>query len=463
MMTKEDYIAQIEYLTVDQILEGILGGIVKFKELKNTQQFVASKQKAVRAVLNIKEDAAFTSSNTIEELESYLNIFDEGRYIVEAKAKILEVRNLNDKKKIAEKKQEEILKEIEKDINEYTVDEIRTNFGDGVLDKICEKIQFDREIVRNYKEPELKFGVIPTEVNEIPENFTDVFFWGIPSSGKTCALSAILSTMHKKYTISDPLIPVKFGTMYRNNLINNIFINDKIGYLPDSTMKERTQYMPFLLKRRNGEKLFRKISFFELSGEVFKYFYDKVYNTEMTREADAQAKVEIGFNTLDLLLNSKNQKIHFFFIDYNQETKGTKDKYGLTQNNYLQAAATYFRDNNEIFKKKTDAVYVVVTKSDQIKGKDNIQEEKLDQINENYSTREAKRFLEENFGGFIDVLKTKCENDDVEFRTKLFSIGNVYFKRICEINRDYSIEIIEDLLNKVKPVGDSKFKIFFNS
>src|SRR5689334_24528746 len=31
------------------------------------------------------------------------------------------------------------------------------------------------------------------------------------------------------------------------------------------------------------------------------------------------------------------------------------------------AAATYFRDNNDIFKKKTDAVYIVVTKADEIK------------------------------------------------------------------------------------------------
>jgi hypothetical protein len=449
MMTKEDYIAQVEYLTVDEIVEGIFKRVVKFKELKHTEEFAFSKQKAVRAILNKMDDTTFASCNTIDELQSYLEIFDEGRYTAEAKAKILDMQYLENEKMRKKKEREGVLKQIEEDINEYTVDEISTNFGDEVLDEICEKINFDRGILRKYKEPELKFGGIPTDASDIPENFTDVFFWGIPSSGKTCALSAILSTMDKKYTISDPLIPVKFGTMYRNNLINNIFINDKIGYLPDSTMKERTQYMPFLLKRRIGEKLFRKISFFELSGEVFKYFYDKVYNTSMTREADTQAKVEIGFNTLDLLLNSKNQKIHFFFIDYNQETKGTKDKHGLTQSNYLQAAATYFRDNHEIFKKKTDAVYVIVTKSDQIKEQD--------------KELEAAKFLEENFGGFMDVLKTKCKNDDVEFRKKLFSIGNVYFKRICEINRDYSMEIIEDLLNKVKPVSDSKFRSFFNS
>src|SRR5690606_14319617 len=124
---------------------------------------------------------------------------------------------------------------------------------------------------------------------------------------------------------------------------------------------------------------------FELSGEVFKYFFQVVNNSEIINDDDKNA-IEDSFRTLELLLNSNNQKIHFFFIDYNQETKHTTDKHGLTQSDYLEAAAIYFRDKSDIFKKRTDAVYVVITKSDEIKGEDRFET--------------AKVFLEENFGSF---------------------------------------------------------------
>jgi hypothetical protein len=205
--------------------------------------------------------------------------------------------------------------------------------------------------------------------------------------------------------------------------------------------------MPFLFYKR-GEKNKRKISFFELSGEVFKYFYEVANSTEII-DNDSRDNIEKSFKTLNLLLKSNNQKIHFFFIDYNQETKHTTDKNNLTQSNYLEAATTYFRDNNEIFKKRTDAVYVVVTKSDEIKS-DN-------------KAESAKSFLNENFGSFMDVLKNQCKRNDVEFKVKLFSIGDVYFKRICKIKRLYSTNIINDLLVRVKPVSDSKIGKIFRS
>ena len=205
--------------------------------------------------------------------------------------------------------------------------------------------------------------------------------------------------------------------------------------------------MPFLFYKR-GEKHKRKISFFELSGEVFKYFYEVVYNSQIINDYDRDA-IEKSFRTLDLLLNSNNQKIHFFFIDYNQETKHTADINGLTQSNYLEAAATYFRDRNNIFRKKTDAVYVIITKSDEIKGDDRMEI--------------AKSFLQENFGSFMDVLKNQCQNNSVDFKVKLFSIGDVYFKKICKVNRSYANDIIQDLLNRVKPSNNNIFKKFFNS
>ncbi len=338
-----------------------------------------------------------------------------------------------------------MLRRIRRDINEYTPDEIINVLDEEDLNDLCCELGIDAGTVRNYRVPELIFNEIPQNQNDIPPGYTDVFFWGIPSSGKTCALSAIFNTIKKNYSMEAPDCTKKFGATYRDSLVN--IFNNGCAYLPGRTNEDRTQYMPFLFYRRK-ETQKRKISFFELSGEVFKYFYKQANSSHIISDDDRK-DIENSFQTLELLLKSDNQKIHFFFIDYNQETRHTIDSNGFTQSNYLEAAATYFRDKNNIFRKKTDAVYVVVTKSDEIQQTDR--------------NKVAKAFLEENFGSFMDVLRNQCKRNSVEFNVKLFSIGDVYFKKICKINREYSAEIIEDLLDRIKPENTNRLIRFFNN
>lgn len=450
-MEKKDYLEQIENLNAEQIFDGILKGIVTFDELKKTGEFDASKQKNVKALITKNEDEAFLSADSIEKLKSYILLFPNGKYEYEANQKIQKIQAEQNAAQIMHTEREKMLRKIKEDINEYTPDEIIEKLSEDILDDLCKELEIDSHLIKNYKEPTLKFNIIPQKEEDVPVGYTDVFFWGIPSSGKTCALSALFSTIKKDYSMEAPDCDQKFGATYRDSLIN-IFKND-CGYLPGRTNQDRTQYMPFLFYKR-GEKNKRKISFFELSGEVFKYFYEIANNSQIIDDYD-RADIEKAFRTLELLLKSNNQKIHYFFIDYNQETKHTEDSNGLTQSNYLEAAATYFRDAKQdgkpvdIFKKKTDAVYVVVTKSDEIPGSN--------------KGASAKEFLNDNFGSFMDVLQNQCKRHSVDFKVKLFSIGNVYFKKICKINRAYSNDIINDLLNRVKPVSDSKLKNFFNS
>lgn len=433
-LTRELYIEKISNLTVEQITQGIRAGAVTFKELQDTHEFDNEKQKRVRAKLDghVQEDNAFKAATTKSQLLTFQRLYPESEHPVREKIDKIE----RDEKEALSA----ALSEIRRNINDYTPDEIIKKIGRDSLRVLCDDLNIDYDVVINFREPSLKFNLIPQNVSEVPTGYTDVFFWGVPSSGKTCALSSILSTIKDKYTMESPTIATKFGATYRDSLVN-IFRNGT-GYLPDSTQKDRTQYMPFLLKKRD-EKKYRQISFFELSGEVFKYFYEVVNGVSILDDAD-RSFVETAFHTLEMLIRSKNQKIHFFFIDYNQETRGSIDKHGLNQGNYLEAAATYFRDTNDIFKKGTDAVYVVVTKSDLIKGHNR--------------SELAKQFLTENFGGFMNAIQHRCKKDSVEFNVKMFSIGDVYFKRICKIDHSYSVNIVEDLLSKVRPVkSDSIF------
>jgi len=384
---RDFYKKHIADLTVQDIVKSIREKIVSFEELQATGEFAAPKQKQAKEQLTKfdEEDRAFNGAITLPLLRDFLIRFPRSEYSATVIEKI--VQKENEEREV----QRTRINDIRRNINEYAPDEIKREFGEEFLRDLCEDIGIDYNVVVNYDEPHLSFNDIPQKESDVPSGYTDVFFWGIPSSGKTCALATILRTIKTKYTMTSPTTEIKFGATYRDSLVN-IFSNNT-GYLPAATQKDRTQYMPFLLKRRN-EKNYRQISFFELSGEVFKYFYELDNGSNILEEGD-RGDVQSAFSTLNLLLNSNNQKIHFFFIDYNQETKGTKDKHNLTQENYLAAAATYFRDKNDIFKKRTDAVYVVVTKADEIKAVK--------------KTEFAKQFLAENFGGFMDVIKHKFQ------------------------------------------------------
>jgi hypothetical protein len=438
---KKFYLQNLVDLSVQDIVKGIRESAVSFEELQATADFASSKQKQVKDQLDkfIKEDAAFNTATTLQQLRDFLKSYSQSEHCEIAGQRIAQLEN-------AEKEaQKARINTILRNINDSPPDEVKKELGEEFLRDLCKNLGIDYDVVNDYDEPQLMFSEIPQKENDVPPGYTDVFFWGMPSSGKTCALAAILRTIKDRYAMASPTTEKKFGVAYRESLVN--IFKKETGYLPAATQKDRTQYMPFLLRRRN-EKNYRQISFFELSGEVFKYFHELVNGSHILEEGDRD-HVESAFRTLNLLLNSPNQKIHFFFIDYNYETKGTRDKHNLTQENYLDAAATYFRDINDIFKKKTDSVYIVVTKADEIKGEK--------------KTESAKKFLDENFGNFMNVIENRCEKDSVDFNVKIFSIGEVFFKRICKINYGYAENFLEDLLKKVRAVSESKLGKFLRS
>lgn len=441
MKDKEFYIRHVADLSALDILQGLRDEVVSFEELRKTEEFAATKQKHVLDQLEKfkKEDAAYSTAVTLQQLRDFLRNYPQSKHAEGVRNKIAQKESAD--REAHWKKMDQ----IRRNINNYTPDEVKSELGEDLLRDLCKELGIDYNVVNNYDEPDLNFNEIPQSESDLPLGYTDVFFWGIPSSGKTCALATILRTIRDKYTMTSPTTKTKFGATYRDSLVN--IFNNETCYLPAATQKDRTQYMPFLLKRR-GEKNYRQVSFFELSGEVFKYFYELDSGGNIL-EDDDRSHVTGAFRTLDLLLKSKNQKIHFFFIDYKQETEATRDKHNLTQENYLNSAATYFRDNNEIFKKKTDAVYVVLTKADEIDG--------------DGRTELAREFLHDKFGNFMETIKHRCKKDSVDFDVKLFSIGDVFFKRICKINHTYAEAFIEDLLRKIRPVNDSWFGNFLRS
>jgi len=404
------------------------------------------------------EDADFNNADTIEKLEAFAKKYPASRHTGEINMRINQIKRRieeenNARKMTEERERMEWIYNIIRNINAYTPGLFKQKYGENVLQYVCQRIGIPYDIVYNYEEPELDFNDdVPKHRINIPSNYTDVFFWGVPSSGKSCALSAILNTIRQEYTMDNPLkIEDVFGAKYRNSLAS-LFSkgeDNNIGYLPSATNVDRTQYMPFRLRRRReSEKDYRNISFFELSGEIFKCFYDIVNDRTRSKSSEQEEQSKrFAFNTLNMMLKCRNPKVHCFFIDYNQSKQKRQE-----QMEYLRAAATYFTSKYDIFEEKTMAVYIIVTKADEITRDDGIKAE-----NDVERSRIARDFLKLHFGGFVDVIKKRCEEHSVPFYASIFSIGDVYFSKICRINRRYSIDIIDDLLKKIPPAKSGWF------
>jgi len=295
----------------------------------------------------------------------------------------------------------------------------------------------------------LENGKIKIEVGVaakiIPFGYTEVYLWGLPGSGKTCALAALLRTAdNSSINNKECYVNIESGSGYEYaDSLKNIFI-PKEAYLPDSTNAEQIQCLQFSLKA--GKDSPRKIAFIELSGELFEYFYD--INSEkqlITEDEENKLKTEqikATFNILKGYLNSENRKIHFFFVDYEKGNNFITEK-GAMQEGFLRAASTYFKDN-EIFSKSTDAIYLVVTKSDLIKH----------EKNEDIKVK-AEEFLKtNNYSSFYNSLKDQCEINNInggKLDIETLSIGKVYFQRICRFNEESPKNILKILIDRINP------------
>lgn len=448
MNEKDYYFDNIEGLESSEIAQVIKDGIVNFEELQSTGLFSADKQREVRYLLNnveelSKEEQDYRQLNikNIDDVENFLLRYPNTNYRIDLEKSLKELKTELRKKEVKGSRNEEFEKksfyhEVLRNPTKFTVTQIKTRLDENQIRELSNDLGYNSHLILNYNPPSLIYGPIPTNDENIPLGFTDNYFWGIPSSGKTCALASIFYTMNNKYNITDADIAIQYGTAYRRGLVNVFEKHNGVigGTLPPGTAEDLTQYMPFKLTEKGGKR-YRNTSFFELSGEVFKSFYEKAYNVEIINH-DKKADINKAFQTLELLLKNKNKKNHFFFIDYEVQLKRDTST-GLTQVDYLDAATTYFNSNKNMFNKDTNSVYIIVTKADLIEGEN--------------KTQIAKKFLNNKFGNFIDTIKKICEKNSIKFEVKLFSIGEVQFREIGILDMKYSESIVDELL-KINPV-----------
>ena len=451
-MDKQYILEHTDELSAQQLADFIMQGIVTLQELRETGLLDATKRieilrlleadkvkkQRAQAARDQADDAAWEKVRYGNEtiLREWITNNPNNKHIQEAKD---QVKFLQEEREKIKTQKQGILDKIRRNPSTYSPNQIKDFLSNNTLTEQdlldCGIPQSAIDNLENIIAPELDLGKTP---GNIPDGFTEVYFWGYTGSGKTTALGAILQMAQKKGYLNIAKGP---GYLYAHQL-TNIFSDDNIAndFLPATSPIEITQYLPFTLKRKR-ERRNRSVSLIELSGEIFKLFFFKNGNQPFPTESH-----EMTFNTLNNYLKSNNRKIHFFFIDYDRENNAIKEDNGLKQSDFLAAASTYFSDN-DVFGKTTDAIYVILTKSDLL----------LDNNGKPVSTHErqkyAREYLKENYKAFMDTLEGICKKHSINGGKLLFytfSLGKVYFKEICNFEGSAASNIVHILMKRIR-------------
>lgn len=265
-------------------------------------------------------------------------------------------------------------------------------------------------------------------LESIKKDYTEVYFWGIPSSGKTCALGAIMSAA-KNGTNVKAMLPDGNcqGAAYMMQLAD-LFDPEAVSVLPPRTDVQDTYEMRFTLVGEDGRE--HKLAFIDLSGELFTCMHLKASGLPFERQEQEDA-----INTLDNILvrnRTNNRKIHFFVVEYGAQDKKIRN---MSQDSYLQAAISYIKEM-DIFDEFTDGVYMIVTKSD----KADVEDSELGAHLANYIDTYYKGL----YGGLVDICEKKEINGGHVARFP-FSIGKVCFQNLCMFDKEWTQRIIEEI------------------
>ena len=352
-----------------------------------------------------------------------------------------------------EETKEQILLNIREDYNHYTAFEVQKFLKDNVIfeGELLKAVEDDAEIVeavKKYSNSVLEHNTNQTP-NKIKDYCTEIFFWGLPEAGKTWALSGVLNTIKEEgylrlYGREDDEQCI--SSEYLNGLLNVINNRKPINYLPDKTSNKTIRYMNFKLLK-DGEE--RKVAFIDLSGELVK----AIANENIIKN---HKELEEERKLLEKLLNNKNRKIHFFFLDYIHD-----DDNGGQQNIHLLNLCSIF-NSKKYFEKNTDFIYIVVTKADMM------------DCNEINRKNEAIKYFNENYRSFRNNIGKICQENEINFGDEYekgdysflddyifdFSIGEVLFLRMCRFDKKSSLKIVNILQEKIQKERSGLARIF---
>lgn len=360
--------------------------------------------------------SACQERNSITGYESYIRQYPQGKYIAQVRLVIDEM--LEKERKVKEELFMDMSYSPESfpwafvaDIIKYQ--EVKYN---GCTISVTPEELVDNKLIRRSALNHIASGITFHDALQqsfdslppLPDGNTDVYFFGVPASGKSTVLSAIL-------TLGDS----RGLTRYKTNMLNGIdpcisyyeALMTNLGYemLPPRTGTDTCNTMGINLYSQD-QKYCNPLSFVEIGGEYFVGVTERLAGNN-TMGGDISAHGATSY------LGNDNRKLLFFLIDYSSAVE-TNSKMDVLQKKCLSRALDVFSQQS-IFS-KTDTVCVIVTKSDKMGVYDPEERYKI-----------AHQYLDYKHKSFMQGLTQACRqfgmNKEVDCQpiVMTFSIGEV--------------------------------------
>lgn len=423
---------------IQSIVEG-LDKIKKEKEEKEKEEKEEKEKNVWKEVVEKREKAT---------VESFILDFSNGIYYNEAIRLLDEIIDI-------EKNKGKILNEIQENSSNYRKYDLKKYLETKAITKEdLLKLGIPQKVIDNLHKDEEELDISNSTEN-IPAGYTEVYFWGLPGSGKTCAISSFC-----KIASQGGLLGIDADIKNENansasaydyyRQVTGLYDEDYFGILPNATNKGHSQHIPLKLYNNNNSY---KVALIDLSGEVFEAFDLKMRNEDFSGDIP----LTNTFNRVINYLNGPNKQIHFFIVDFTV-SPDKKIKKGRRQLDYLVSAIEYL-NQYDVLKKSGEGVFIVASKSDMLsKNRDQAKSVAVDKLKRNYtefyeSLRRAKE--KSRMGSDLNVIP--------------FTLGDVYFNDYCFLNEDSPLEIMDWIIKHTGAEDDSsiakvikKVKSFFN-
>ena len=327
--------------------------------------------------------------------------------------------------------------EIQKVINEEVgIEDIRDCLNRNLYSyDDLEAAGVDKKLINSFKHWQKQRPIKAFTVDELPpmdKGRTDVFFVGIPASGKSVMLSGLLFYA-KKAGISIPDSYNTEGEKYDAQITSDL----EKGILAKGTVSGSYNYIATSLKDEKNKT--HPLNIVEVPGENYATIFENGLENDEVKDFVNHIK-------------NNNRKILIFVLDALDHMKRLDADYhnDYNQSDIYISILNMFRKHRIL--EKTDAVYLVVNKFDLIKKK---------RIGTQQSDLTiADEFVKEEFRNLLNNCINAKESGNNKFKIKVFpfSIGEVVYDKILrEYHPEYSKNIIAQILSDSFIVDEGGF------
>jgi hypothetical protein len=275
-------------------------------------------------------------------------------------------------------------------------------------------------------------------IDRIGNGTTEVYFWGIPQSGKTCALGSILAAARSATIVKSTKVLPCQGLLYQI-LLSQIFdLTQEYCILPGRTLVDANFAISTIIEDWERHKY--PVTLIDMAGELFcAMLWKETGQTHQLTDNHERALAE--FEKILVNQQSSNPKYHFFIIEYSEEVKQYK---GIYQDFYLEHGLRYLEQHG-VLRNANDGLFILVTKTDLMDA--NVP---AGMSRDTYLIN----YLNRRYPNFLNLLRNYCQDLGIcggkSPEPIPFGIGEVCFQQYCKMNIEPAKWVIDMIINPPK-------------